>query len=415
MPGTLLFVHGTGNWAGRRPGDPDPIDGILSCAEHGLGTNGLRDVDVVAARWAKACAPSWPDVRLSLPVRSVRSAADAEGGPGQVGDELWDVLIHDPVAELRLWALMEQLPPTAQAPTMVPGVIRRDADIVEVTRTVTLAPATLGSAGLGAGEMTRAAQAIAECPELAAVARAVAAAQVPNVLDAVARAVVAQILWSSRAAASMPPRIALSGEDREAVVAEVREGLSDVPYRGILPAPARQALVALATRVGTAWAVPRRGTLMDPITTFAADITYYLRHGQEVRDFLADRILGLRPPVVVVGHSLGGVAAVDLLSGRQQPAVALLVTIGSQAPYLYLTDSMEYLRPASSSVSPFLPWLNIYDVKDLLSFCAERVFPGIKGIHDVAVDARVPFPESHSAYWEHALTWSAIAEAWPRE
>ena len=42
--------------------------------------------------------------------------------------------------------------------------------------------------------------------------------------------------------------------------------------------------------------------------------------------------------------------------------------------------------------APFTPWLNIYNEADLLSFCAERVFPGTGGIRDVAVDAGVRFP-----------------------
>ena len=66
---------------------------------------------------------------------------------------------------------------------------------------------------------------------------------------------------------------------------------------------------------------------------------------------------------------------VDLLSSGSAPAVDGLVTVGSQAPLFYAIDALEHLRPGAGP-EPFTPWLNIYNEADLLSFCAERVFPG---------------------------------------
>ncbi|MCC8242879.1 hypothetical protein [Saccharothrix luteola] len=74
----------------------------------------------------------------------------------------------------------------------------------------------------------------------------------------------------------------------------------------------------------------------------------------------------------MVGHSLGGIAVVDLLPLPNPPTVVLLVTVGSQSPVLY----------------------------------------GVQGIKDEEADARVPFPESHSAYWEVPRTFELIGEHW---
>nr|BFE81246.1 hypothetical protein GCM10020093_038470 [Planobispora longispora] len=117
------------------------------------------------------------------------------------------------------------------------------------------------------------------------------------------------------------------------------------------------------------------------------------------------RTLGELPggrPVVLLGHSLGGIAAVDLLAGRtMDPRVKLLVTVGSQAPLLYLMDALDTLtyRAEGISTRPFTPWLNIYDPSDLLSFLAGPVWPGESGIADERVDSGASVFAAHSAYW----------------
>jgi hypothetical protein len=106
------------------------------------------------------------------------------------------------------------------------------------------------------------------------------------------------------------------------------------------------------------------------------------------------------------------VVLVDLLSSDSAPPVDLLVTVGSQSPLFYAIDALEHLRPGVPP-GPFTPWLNIYNEADLLSFCAERVFPDTPGIRDVVVDPDVPFPWSHSAYWEVDEVFGAIKAEWP--
>jgi pimeloyl-ACP methyl ester carboxylesterase len=110
---------------------------------------------------------------------------------------------------------------------------------------------------------------------------------------------------------------------------------------------------------------------------------------------------------VVVAHSLGGIACVDLLV-KQRIDIRLLVTVGSQAPFLYEIGALSSLLHDQPLPPHFPPWLNIYDPRDLLSYIGAKVFPG--RVSDVKVNNRQPFPEAHGAYWTNPQVWSAIAE-----
>ncbi len=103
----------------------------------------------------------------------------------------------------------------------------------------------------------------------------------------------------------------------------------------------------------------------------------HLSRGQALRDEIAARVDRARPPVVLVGHSLGGIACLDLLVQRALPEVELLLTVGSQAPYLYIIDALPCLRYGQGLPGHFAHrWINVYDRRDLLSFVAGPVFAG---------------------------------------
>jgi len=66
-----------------------------------------------------------------------------------------------------------------------------------------------------------------------------------------------------------------------------------------------------------------------------------------------------------------------------------------------------------------VPWLNVYDSRDFLSFVAEPLFrrsDGLASVVDLRVHSGRDFPRSHSAYWELDPVWVAIATAfaWKR-
>ena len=125
-------------------------------------------------------------------------------------------------------------------------------------------------------------------------------------------------------------------------------------------------------------------------------------------------------PVLPVALSLGGIALVDLLGAWPEAPVEACVTVGSQAPLLYTFDAIPSM-PYDEADPPHLavPWLNIYDSRDFLSFLAEPLFrrsDGLASVVDLRVRSGKDFPKSHSAYWEVPAVWDAIATAftWTR-
>ena len=109
-----------------------------------------------------------------------------------------------------------------------------------------------------------------------------------------------------------------------------------------------------------------------------------------MRDHLRSRIEACGDDVVVVAHSLGGVAAVDLLATTDLPTVTGLVTVGSQAPLLYELDILPGLRFGTPLPPTFPRWLNVFDARDLLGYTSGGLFPG--RVTDHEVDNRWGFP-----------------------
>lgn len=163
-------------------------------------------------------------------------------------------------------------------------------------------------------------------------------------------------------------------------------------------------------------AVRRRVPLTDAASDFSRSIIYYLRQGAAARSVITNalRLLPQDAPVILFGHSLGGIAAVDLLTAPgwagEEVRVDLLVTAGSQSPWLYLLGGLAHLAPGRPGTVP-VPWLNFWDERDLLAFCAERVFAGRgAAISDRELTSGEPFPASHSAYFTDPALYRAIRD-----
>lgn len=170
----------------------------------------------------------------------------------------------------------------------------------------------------------------------------------------------------------------------------------------------------------------RREALFDVIgPQMLADVIGYHAHRDSIqrvlRDELERTVAAARGKAVLpVALSLGGIALVDLLAAWPEAPVEACVTIGSQAPLLYTFDAIPALRYDEAD-PPHLavPWLNIYDTRDFLSFLAEPLFrrsDGLASVVDLRVSSGKDFPKSHGAYWELAPVWDAIATAftWKR-
>ena len=163
----------------------------------------------------------------------------------------------------------------------------------------------------------------------------------------------------------------------------------------------------------------RRVALVDEIgAQLLADVIGYHRHRDSIHAVLREELERTRStagdrPVLPVALSLGGIALIDLLAAWPEAPVEACVTVGTQAPLLYTFDALDAL-PYDESDPPRLamPWLNVYDSRDFLSFVAEPLFrrsDGLASVVDLRVHSDRDFPASHSAYWELAPVWDAIA------
>ncbi len=401
MAGTLVFVHGTGV---RQAG----YAATLGSIDQGVRAR-VPGVRVVGADWGdKFGVPE--DVGPALPPGL--QARDVTGGMALTDADQaaakWALLTDDPLFELRLIGGLE--PAQSVSFGLLPEQI-----ILDRLNQLRLAPPTGPDSGVSDEELARAIGWVRDAPELVAAVQAVGTADEAELADVIASAIVARVLAEHRFdEAGTGPAIALDGAARDALVTRLGQAIAPNGTRGWVADKLKKAMIGFVERRATAAVAGRRAGLMGASIPAIGDILYYQRRGEQVRQLVADTLSQAEPPVVAVGHSLGGIILVDLLSGPQPPAVRKLITAGSQAPLFYLIDALANLRPGAAQPVPFTPWLNIYNPQDFLSFCAERVFPGAPGISDTAVDPGVPFPASHSAYWHHGPVYDLIAAAWPQ-
>ncbi len=216
-----------------------------------------------------------------------------------------------------------------------------------------------------------------------------------------------------------------------------RSGLRLGNWRKAMYRQARPTAISLASlptgvgrasvlRLVTNYFESRREMLLDTIgAQLLADVIGYHEHRASIQDVLRDELDEVRraargKPILPVGLSLGGIALVDLVASWPEAPVEACVTVGSQAPLLYTFDAIPSL-PYQEADPPHLPvpWLNVYDSRDFLSFVAEPLFrrsDGLASVVDLRVHSGKDFPRSHSAYWDLPPLWDAIATAftWKR-
>jgi hypothetical protein len=164
----------------------------------------------------------------------------------------------------------------------------------------------------------------------------------------------------------------------------------------------------LAKHMATRKLTGDRGALTDSAAPFAGDVLRFLARGDEARVFLHDAIDDAGDDVFLLGHSLGGVMCVDLLAKFNIPTIRGIITVGSQAPFLYEIGALPSLEHPDPLPRHFPQWLNVYDRRDPLSYLAASIFG--QRVIDVEVDNGQPLMESHSAYWSNTKLWAAVAE-----
>jgi hypothetical protein len=152
-----------------------------------------------------------------------------------------------------------------------------------------------------------------------------------------------------------------------------------------------------------------RGPFSMSVQPFVGDIFRYLAFGEALRRYIADTVTRARPPVVLVGHSLGGIACLDLLARQPQVPVAHLVTVGSQGSQLYRMGALPGLPDGAALPADFPAWTNVYSPHDLLSYLAAPLF-GRHVVTDVEIRGARMMPAAHSSYFEQDAFYRLLTE-----
>jgi hypothetical protein len=396
---TLLFVHGTGV---REPAYGVAFDQFAERLA------GIRPEHAVAqCYWGGPHGSRLNAGGASIPSGDSHRGLDDALLPTTDEDAevaLWGLLERDPLFELRLLSAsggaMEELPPNA----VPPG--REKAAAVRRLPTSAAVMSLAATARLG-GVLPAAMEGVLAAATTADALRQEAALGA-TIRAALARAIVAEAML--RADEELGGTLPLDGVQRDDLVAAIVAELGGSD-RGIGKSLGRFGINA-ALRLGVTRPVERRRLAITEASAPAAgDVLLYLARGEPIRDFIADAVTAIDGRVVLVAHSLGGIASVELLATRSLLKVELLVTVGSQAPFLYELNALPTLAFGSELPATVPRWVNIFDRRDLLAYTGAAVFPG--RVEDREVDNGTPFPRSHSAYFANNRFYTVLDEVLP--
>ncbi|MFJ3826804.1 hypothetical protein ACIPWI_02450 [Streptomyces sp. NPDC090046] len=416
----FLFVHGTGVRRERH-------DRLFALVRQRL-TAGFPGASVESCYWGDRFGATLGAGGVSVPgLRPGPQHTDAPD-PADAETAEWALLLADPLCELRVLAEAGWEGAAGDDwddgddgddPFAMPGVQSAGARVLGLLEDLPPEPPRIGDElgallhGTGlAADFAAALDCVIRSAEAArAGARATGEPQAREVATALARAVTAATLTAAVAADEAD----CTGAERDRLVELLTTRLGG---DGRVPgARAAAVLGRLAQRVTTQPLLnARRGSLTVGATPVLGDILRYQSRGHELRDFLHARITAAPGPTVLIGHSLGGIALVDLLTlaaarGEAVPGAELLVTVGSQAPFLHELGALTALEPGAKLPYGFPRWLNVYDRHDVLAYLAGPVFPGDARVTDHEIRSRQPFPACHSAYWKQDALYERIEQA----
>ncbi|AOY82957.1 hypothetical protein BJP36_26645 [Moorena producens JHB] len=391
---TLVFVHGTGVRQAAYEQTFKIVEGFV--------TKERPDITVVPCFWGEQFGSKLNAEGASIPLYDATLALDQ----GEEEDQtiiLWQELYRNPLYELGLLSFKPRTGGDSNPFGEQPGDQLHD-------RLLDLIPT---------GELQEKLQAagIAEVFDQARrhVTRSAVYQEVLNQVsdsdsdcyDTIARAIVAQAIFDSQQ--HHHGFILPDPELRDQLVKSLSNALGKEEDLGL--GDWIQKPLSLLAGPATAWVRSKRGAITEANTPTPGDIILYQSRGHKIRDFIQKTIEDAEPPVVILAHSLGGIACVDLLVTQPIKQVESLITVGSQAPFLYEINALYSLEFGQPLPDFFPEWLNIYDSRDFLSYIGATLFPN--KVQDVLVDSKQPFPQAHSAYWTNPATWKAIIPRLP--
>lgn len=375
---TVIFVHGTGTRLAE-------FDEAFAVVE----TQARVHLNATTRRcyWGDQCGAVLRAKGASIPeYRGTRRNDEAASARAA-----WEILYKDPLFELRL---MPRGAPAAFSPNTT-RLTRAQQMEGWLERAATL-PEKLAEAKL-ADSWAKARPSLFGSEEFRALVDGAAEDQSCKI--AVSRALIAlTTIFATNTGHPAP-----SGVVRDQLVAAVITALNG-DHRG-LPGWATKPFQALGQR----YVENRRGRYTDGAVPRIGDILVYQLRGKLISDFIARNVRATEGPVIIIAHSLGGIAAFEMLLTESLPNVRALVTVGSQAPLFYEMNCLRALEFDAPFPQPFVPWLNVFDRSDFLSYIGEGVLPG--KVVDIEVENGQPFPQSHSAYWSNVDMWTKLAFA----
>jgi hypothetical protein len=215
---------------------------------------------------------------------------------------------------------------------------------------------------------------------------------------ALARSVVAALEKASLESGG--PTLDAVARDELTQAVSQRLGLGARGFASTLTAP----FVGLAESIAT-WQIRRKRTsLTDASYPAAGDILVYQASGDAIRGFIRDEIAKYPDDeLFLFAHSLGGIAAFELLVQDRPANVKALITFGSQAPFFYEIGALKTLGIDDKLPLHVPSWINFYDLNDPLSYVGGELFKG--RVSDYRIESGQSFPASHSAYLQSRELW----------
>lgn len=413
---SVVFVHGTGVRA-------KSYEKSFARVVSGLGRV-RAEIRVARCLWGEEHGASLGLDGVSIPVRTKHRGVGAD----ELLDEddplaVWALLEVDPLAELREFAEAAKARRGQGARAgFAPG--RQDPwqAVADTARGLSLEAVTDGGGSLDALVSDLAPHLGTAGGRVAQeISRTLGGTPPADGIEAIAaRAVYALAVQRAEGPHGDDEPLAVDGADRDTVVGALTGQFGGTGRGGF----AARAAKGVAVRALNSYLSPLsslahtfRGGITKGSVPASGDILRYQVRGAGVRaairEAVRDAVASGGGPVVLLAHSLGGIACVDLLAEPDPPAgVDLLVTVGSQAPFLYELDALTALRRGEPLPTGFPRWINVYDEQDLLGFVGEKVFPD--RVTDLRVNTRQPFPRAHTSYFAHQRLYELLAPELPK-